>query len=119
METRIGRFFPPPFDLAWLIDDRIRGRRRKFGIDPSKERNILLAACKEYQTSIDTWIGGGYHGAFTYFLTQTIREVKGNITYRELIKRTGKKLEEHGFDQLPQLEGQERYFDTPFLSSLE
>ncbi|VUT26860.1 MAG: hypothetical protein MASP_01740 [Candidatus Methanolliviera sp. GoM_asphalt] len=97
----------------------MRGRRKKFGIDVNEERNILLAACEEGQTSMDTFIGGGYHGAFTYFLVETIKKEKGSVTYRELIEKTGEKLEKNGFDRMtPQLEGQERYFNELFLSSV-
>jgi hypothetical protein len=133
-ETRIGKFLPPPPDLAWEIDERMRGRRKKFGIDVNEERNILLAACRENQTSADAFISGGYHGAFTYFLVDTIKEVfenrrfsrshdevvrkNGSITYRELVEKTGEKLEKNGFEQIPQLEGQERYFNDLFLSSV-
>jgi len=122
-ETRIGKFLPPPPDLAWEIDERMRGRRKKFGIDVNEERNILLAACRENQTSADAFIGGGYHGAFTYFLVETIKELESmtsdkHLSYRRLVQETGEKLEKNGFEQIPQLEGQERYFNDLFLSSI-
>jgi Caspase domain. len=101
----------------------MRGRRKKFGIDVNEERNILLAACRENQTSADAFIGGGYHGAFTYFLVETIKELESmtsdkHLSYRRLVQETGEKLEKNGFEQIPQLEGQERYFNDLFLSSI-
>ena len=60
--------------------------------------------------------GGTFNGALTYYLVESIKETKGNLTYRELHKRTTAKLKSNEYDQVPQLEGQRTSFDRIFLS---
>ena len=40
------------------------------------------------------------------------------MTYRELIEKTGEKLEKNGFEQIPQLEGGKRPIDDLFLAPI-
>jgi hypothetical protein len=92
---------------------------RTIGIDPDKQRNILLAGCKADQTSAETVLGGVYRGAFTWCLTRTIREAKGNLTYRELMEKAGSLVNQHyNFTQIPQLEGPSEYFDVKIFESV-
>ena len=80
-----------------------RGKAR-FGDVRVREGNILLAGCRSDQTSADAHIGGDYHGAFTYYLVQTLTQANGNITYRDLASKTGSLLGSGNFLQVPQLE---------------
>jgi hypothetical protein len=62
----------------------------------------LLAACEDRQTAADARIQGDFHGAFTWALGKAIKDANGNLTYDELITRTGDNIAE--YDQRPQLE---------------
>lgn len=86
--------------IEWLISFF---SKKHFGDVRTKETNVLLAGCSPDQTSADAYIGGDYHGAFTYNLGQTIQEAQGQLSYRQLIQRTGDKLKA-GYTQIPQLE---------------
>ena len=45
---------------------------------------MLITGCRDTQTSADAQIGGSFNGALTYYLVESIKETKGNLTYREL-----------------------------------
>jgi hypothetical protein len=66
------------------------------------EKHYLLAACEDKQTAADARIEGDFRGAFTWALSKAIKEANGDLTYDELIARTGSNLED--YDQRPQLE---------------
>jgi metacaspase-1 len=78
--------------------------KKRFGNVRTKETNVLLAGCRSDQTSADARIAGEYHGAFTYYLADAIQRAKGQITYRQLADKVGKKLKGGNFSQIPQLE---------------
>lgn len=76
----------------------------RFGKPRAMEPNrILLAGCKDVETSADAWLAGAYHGALTYHATRLLRERPWMtwkeliVTLRQIIKRTS--------PQTPQLEG--------------
>lgn len=87
--------------VSELID---KFEKNRYGDIKVREANILLAGCKPDQQSADAYISGDYHGAFTHFLAETIRQANGQITYQDLISQTGKKLYADGYLQAPQLE---------------
>ena len=99
--------------LDELDDDELRKKvhaltksyqKKRFGDLRTREANILLAGCRPEQLCADAPIGGDYHGAFTYYLCESIVEANGQITYRQLAEETGKRLYDSGFLQVPQLE---------------
>lgn len=123
------RFLPCPLDLMATESGRAlrgtlrgqlgkapRGRKRKSDIVHADIQEMLITGCRDTQTSADAKIGGGFNGALTYYLVQSIKEAKGKLTYRELHQRTTEKLKKNDYDQVPQLEGQRTAFDRPFLS---
>ena len=69
---------------------------------------VLIAACRDDQTSADAWIDGGYHGAHTYYLCRALANGARDLTCRALVSATGTALSRAGFDQVPQLEGPAR-----------
>jgi hypothetical protein len=93
------------------------GRRpaRRFGVSVTKTNAVLIAACREDQTSADAMIGDAYHGAHTYYLCRALRDANWNSTYRALVASAGVALARAGFDQVPQLEGPSRLLSSPFL----
>ena len=82
--------------------------KKRFGDIRVREGNILLAGCRDDQTSADARIEGDFHGAFTYFLVETITEANYQLTYHELAEKTGKKLYSNQYSQIPQLESRSK-----------
>ena len=78
--------------------------KKRFGDVRATEANVLLAGCRSNQTSADARIAGEYHGAFTYYLADAIQQAKGQITYRQLADKVGKKLKGGSYSQIQQLE---------------
>ncbi len=94
-------------NLTSLIGEMIQSyEKQPFGGNYNlREGNILLAACQPHEGATDTEIGDKPHGVFTYYLTQILRETRGQIKYGELIKKVGEAFRDHSFDdQVPQLE---------------
>lgn len=123
------RFLPCPLDLMAVESGRkLRGRvRGKLGKAPRERKRkrdvvhadigeLLITGCRDTQTSADAEINGTYNGALTYYLVESIKEARGQLTYRELHKRTAANLKRNDYDQVPQLEGRSTSFDRPFLS---
>ena len=77
---------------------------------------MLIAACREDQTSADAWIDGGYHGAHTYHLCRTLGNGTRDLTYRALVSAAGAALSRAGFDQVPQLEGPSHLLRTAIFA---
>ncbi len=102
-----SRFVPPPVDIAARIDRRRPVKRRRLLREQAgREMNhVLLAGCRDDQTSADAWIGGSYNGAFTYYLCEAIRDEGIDLTYEHLIGRVRASLDFHGYSQVPQCEG--------------
>jgi metacaspase-1 len=123
------RFLPCPLDLMATESGRKlrgtlrgqlgkapRGRKRKGDIVHADIQEMLITGCRDTQTSADAQIGGTFNGALTYYLVESMKEAKGNLTYRELHQRATAKLKSNQYDQVPQLEGQRTSFDRVFLS---
>lgn len=90
---------------------------RRFGAGVAKSHAVLLAACRDDQTSADAYIGGKYRGAHTWYLCQSLRDAGWNPTYRDLVSTAGAALSRAGFDQVPQLEGPPRLLAAPVFRS--
>lgn len=128
----IPRFLPSPWDLVAVESGRAlrgktratvhaagraaRGRRDVVSVDIPE---VLITGCRDTQTSADAYIGGAYNGALTYNLVAAIKAAKGKLTNRELHERTSAALRKGRFDQVPQLEGNRRTLDQPFLLPAE
>jgi hypothetical protein len=127
----VPRYLPSPWDLvATESGRRLRGkvratvhrateaRRRRSDVVTAAIREVLISGCRATQTSADAYIGNSYNGALTYHLAAVVREAKGNLTFRELHRKTLQRLKRDQFDQVPQLEGVKEAFDRPFLQSI-
>ena len=124
----IPRYLPNPY---LVVDDRdqdlvgtsrsVRGRRSRRRQPAGGDVHVvnlteaLIAGCRDTQTSADARIDGDFHGALTYHLVKSIRELGPEASYRQIHARTLDLL--HGeYDQVPQLEGRSARLDSPFLS---
>jgi len=123
------KFLPAPVEVRHRSEPHIENRGidrsvtmtgpdkalpvRGFGISLTKSNAVLIAGCRDDQTSADAWIDGDYHGALTYYLWRSLRDLKWKGTYRQLIAATGSALADHNYDQVPQLEGPSRLLSAP------
>jgi pimeloyl-ACP methyl ester carboxylesterase len=67
-------------------------------------RHVLLSACEDRQLATENNIDGQQRGAFSYFLLDTLTKANGQLSYRELFKRTRSLVRTRIKDQTPQLE---------------
>jgi len=111
------RFLPHP-ETPHPVAPRPRRPARRFGVGITRTNAVLIAACRDDQTSADAWIDGGYHGAHTYHLCRTLADGTRDLTYRALVSATGTALSRAGFDQVPQLEGPARLHASPVFLPL-
>ena len=125
----IPRYLPNPLDILEAESGRkLRGKvkgslrvssapkREKSDVVDANISELLIAGCRDTQTSADAYIGGSYNGALTYCLVETLKAGGGNISFRALHDGTIKRLKQGGYDQVPQLEGRLAKFERPFLS---
>ncbi len=121
------RFIEPPADIALRsygrsmeirrLGSKMKEDKKVTGLeDTAKAKHILLAGCKDDQTSADAFINNDYNGAFTYNLCKTIRDMRGEITYQALMKKVQNSLKFNSFSQIPQLHGNEKLQEARFLS---
>jgi hypothetical protein len=103
--TARPRFLPGP-----AASGRLPARR--FGVATTKTNAVLIAACRDNQTSADAYIDGAYHGAHTFYLCRSLRAANWIATYRSLAASTGTALARANFDQVPQLEGPSRLLSS-------
>ena len=105
-EVILPRFIIPPAEFQ----EQIIATARTRGLEPkAKEfkKHLLLAGCRDDQTAADAHIDGDFHGAFTYYLCQTLRQ-SPYLGSRETIDRVVKLLKTNQFQQIPQHEGTNR-----------
>jgi hypothetical protein len=85
---------------------------RRLGTSVTESNAVLIAACRDDQTSADAFIGGKFRGAHTWYLCRSLREADWIPTYRTLATTTGAALSRAGFGQAPQLEGPSRLLSS-------
>jgi hypothetical protein len=122
------RYLPSPWRLAAVesgrgVSTKAPGERRRStragkpkDIVNAQLPEILIAGCRDTQTSADAFINGKYNGALTFALVEAIRKSKGRLTYRQLHDQASTVLKKRKFDQVPQLEGRNDRFDAPLFS---
>jgi metacaspase-1 len=129
----IERYLPSPWDLLDVESGRsLRGTTRgTLHRSSASDRDahdivvvddmpeVLVAGCRADQTSADAAIAGGFAGALTYNLVESINESTAPLSYRELHAATCAKLKRGRYEQVPQLEGSKARLDQPFLSPLD
>lgn len=98
----------------FLAQALARFKENRFQFVSTRQNNILLAACQDIQTSVDAYIDGDWHGAFTYNLVKTIVEAGGTLTYAELITHASKGTAR--YQQVPQLECPDELRELPIFS---
>lgn len=103
----LNRYLPPPADIflrASGEEDELKSCGFVQGhLERANKHHILWTGCKAQQTSADAYIGGRYHGAFTYHFSKHLRE-NPRISRQELLKKVRASLVHGGYSQVPQLE---------------
>lgn len=97
------RYIEPPQEIKDAIE--ARGTKSARGLVVANMNHVLLAGCKDSQTSADATIDRTPSGAFTYYLCKTIRDGGAKLERKELINRVEVALRDNHFSQVPQLEG--------------
>jgi len=109
----MAKFLQPPADILARVEDELpvrhllregSGNSAKASLPPVPSYLALFTGCRDNQTSADAMIGGKYNGAFTYYFCKHLRDVKGEITRADLLKRVRASLKFNEFSQVPQLE---------------
>ncbi|WP_426409758.1 caspase family protein [Bradyrhizobium ganzhouense] len=77
-------------------------------LDVPQGRHVLLAACRSSETAKEVNEDGKPHGAFTASLLATLRQTRGAISYRDLVKRAGAQVRLRVAEQVPQIEVSEQ-----------
>jgi len=85
------------------IDNLIAGKKAS-GWNLPKGKHILFASCQNTEKAKEFIADGEKRGAFSYFLTETLKKAKGNLTYRDLFKQTNASVRSKYNNQSPQLE---------------
>ena len=77
-------------------------------------RQVLLAGCKDYETSMDAYLSNGYHGALTYHAVRILQE-DPYLTWREVAARLRPRIACCS-PQTPQAEGAANALDSPVFT---
>ena len=96
------------------IQHLISSDKQTSGWNLPRGQHILFASCQDSETAKEYRADGEHRGAFCYFLTQTLQQTQGNLTYRDLFKRTNALVRSKIKQQSPQLEA----IDTRDLEQL-
>jgi hypothetical protein len=105
-DERRVRFLHPSLIGKSVLSNPFQAVDRSRAKHPqSKMKEILLSGCTASEYSYDALIAGKYHGAMTYFAIQAIQEANYDLTYTQLRSRLLYLLDEAGYPQHPQLEG--------------
>jgi hypothetical protein len=126
-----GKFVAPPMDIVArnpvarstvyendaAVQAAVSGQltRPDAGYRKTAGRGILVSGCRSDQTSMDSYIGRKYCGAFTYFLGAVLREYNYDVTYQQLVRDVNRNLRKFGYEQEPQLECPSEWRDRKFL----
>jgi hypothetical protein len=101
---RKPRYLPPPSLEEFRVVDGRRSRGVRHGLrEKGVVHHILWAACRSDQTSADAHIGGGWHGAFTYYFCKEVN-AHPNLARKDILKKVRADLVAGGYSQVPQLE---------------
>jgi metacaspase-1 len=105
MPNRRPRYIAPPSmdACAEVMPLMARGLRRRVS-DKAAKNVILWAGCRDNQTSADAYIGGSYHGAFTYYWVKETNAAKNKISRNDLLKKVNNDLSANHYSQVAQLE---------------
>ena len=107
LPDRRPRWLPPPSLKAFKEVEGRKSRGLHIALlEKGILHHILWAACRDNQTSADAKLGGGWHGAFTYFFVKEMRASQNKLPRKEVVNKVRSDLATNHYDQTPQLECQ-------------
>jgi hypothetical protein len=116
-DDRRVRFLNPALRRELVLTNPWKAKpKRQIKYPETHMKEILLSGCSDKEYSYDALIGGGYHGAMTYFAQQAIREAQYTLTWQQMYTRLAYLIDDAGYPQHPQLEGQESNKKRPIFS---
>lgn len=103
----LNRYLPPPADI-FLRTSGEQDELKPCGfvqgqLERANKHHILWTGCLAQQTSADAYIGGRYHGAFTYHFSKHLRANR-QISRKDLLQKVRASLIHGNYSQIPQLE---------------
>jgi hypothetical protein len=101
--TVLARFVPPPRAVGRRLR-RAGVRRPLISMRDGGMNHVLFSGSRSDQTSVDAYIDGDFHGAFTYYFCEAIRTAGNRVDHQHLIERIRERLLAERFTQVPQLE---------------
>ncbi|MBD2194628.1 MULTISPECIES: caspase family protein [Calothrix] len=108
-------FLVSPLEVEQLLTER-NLVKAPTGENLPRAKHIFFAACRDSETAKEYAINGQRRGAFSYFLVDTLKKANGNLTYRDLFKRTHALVRSKVLAQSPQLEATDLDdIEQPFL----
>jgi len=114
-----NRSITPPLSIALRAEgeENIMKPTPRFMTRALKDsEKVLWAGCKSNQTSADAYFNGRYNGAMTYAFCQVVSRAKGVISRKDTIIAMQRMLRRGGYDQIPQLEGEEETLNKNVFS---
>ena len=113
-----GRFLPPPEPAEQALQtEAYLGFKPKALSRDVDATGLLISGCQAHQTSADAYINGGYIGACTYVLADTLKNAQYDMNYKDLVDSMNRQLADYGFTQRPELNGPELLFGRTFLEA--
>ncbi len=83
---------------------------------PPTGRHVVLAACQNIEEAKEYHGGGKARGAFSYFLQDSLNKANGQLSYRDLFKRTNALIRSGVMAQSPQMDAtHSQDLEMPFL----
>jgi hypothetical protein len=110
----LPRFLMPPVQMQ--VQRRTALHRSLPTTSPRSENVLVVAACRDDQTAADAYLDRDFHGAFTYYLCQQLRQ-SPHQSSQALIDTVKQSLFANQFAQEPQHDGANRV--AGFLSSTQ
>ncbi|HET6757312.1 MAG TPA: caspase family protein [Burkholderiales bacterium] len=105
-DDRRVRFLSPALIGRSVLENPWRAQPKgKTKFPQSKMKEVLLSGCTDKEYSYDALIAGKYHGAMTYYALSAISAANYEITWAQLKSQVNALVDNAGYPQHPQLEG--------------
>lgn len=118
-DKRQSKTMIAPADIQWRIDTAKRKGIKPLSLTKAAtELNLaFISGCRSDQTSSDAYFGNKPNGALTYYLLDELNKRTGlTIPLTKLVVNINSSLATAHYDQQPQLEGNMKLRDKPFLA---
>lgn len=109
-DDRRARFYSPALMGRPLLDNPWRAANEKIIWNC-----LVIKSCSNYEYAYDLYLNGAYHGAFSYFAIESIREALAKISIEQFLKKVTYKLQKAHFPQHPQLLSNNPNIDLPLF----